>query len=768
MNLAKLSVFAAVLMATLVSNAAVLSVDINDASQPANTPAGFNALVTSGAPFSLLGNSFGGVTLTISGIGETLQSASRNSPTNSDYLSTAALYQDFIYGGIAKGNGLGISLGGLTPYQNYTVEIWSYDAQAASVPASDWTANGVLVADKFAFNPNAVSSGGFAFTVTASSAGAIYITGIHDGSAVTGAAVFLNAIQVSTTVAAVPNPYVNSWLTSYAGNYARIYTNNTMKNNGTSIATWSNGTQTQNTPAYAGVQEIYSSSNWLYLRSSGLASHIMGPWQNGSFPNLPINTKTFYRIPRTNSVPATKTLTSLGAIGYFVDGVAMFDTRDAFYWNGSSEGNGTGNWNREAYVNEGATFDPGYAHQPQDGMHHYHANPIALRYQLGDHVDFNAATDVYTESTNAITRHSPILGWVADGFPVYGPYGFSSASNSASGLRRMVSGYVIRNGQYGTSNLTANGRSTIPAWAARLYNVASNSVAGPAVNTTYPLGRYMEDNDYLGDRGYIKGTDFDLDEYNGRWCVTPEFPAGTYAYFVSISTNGTPVFPYNIGRAYYGTPSGGAATSFTEAVVTNFLGASNLTSTLKYPARSGNNIVLTWSGIEGGTYRVEAENSLSGSNWTTIGTNLVTGSSTGAYTETNGAANNARFYRVARTALAAYDPVSGTTGGGGGGGGILSVSPTSAAAGATFTLTINIDPSVNPPPANAPINSVSVGTTTGTGNVHVSQTQVTSVIHIPSGTNPGAQTVTLVFPGPPANPANTVTYTLTNGFNVTP
>jgi len=174
-------------------------------------------------------------------------------------------------------------------------------------------------------------------------------------------------------------------------------------------------------------------------------------------------------------------------------------------------------------------------------MHHYHANPIALRYQLGDHVDFNAATDVYTESTNAITRHSPILGWVADGFPVYGPYGFSSASNSASGIRRMVSGYVIRNGQYGTSNLTANGRSTIPAWAARLYNVASNSVAGPAVNTTYPLGRYMEDNDYLDDRGYIKGTDFDLDEYNGRWCVTPEFPTGTYAYFQTIASDGTPI-----------------------------------------------------------------------------------------------------------------------------------------------------------------------------------------------------------------------------------
>jgi hypothetical protein len=76
-----------------------------------------------------------------------------------------------------------------------------------------------------------------------------------------------------------------------------------------------------------------------------------------------------------------------------VDGIAMFDSRDGFVWTGAAEaGNGTGYWNREAYVNEGATFDPGYAHQEQTGTHHYHANPIALRYLLGDHVDFNATT----------------------------------------------------------------------------------------------------------------------------------------------------------------------------------------------------------------------------------------------------------------------------------------------------------------------------------------------------------------------------------------
>ena len=68
-------------------------------------------------------------------------------------------------------------------------------------------------------------------------------------------------------------------------------------------------------------------------------------------------------------------------------------------------------------------------------QYHYHANPPALRYELGDHVDFNPVTKIYTEDTNAPTKHSPILGWAADGFPIYGPYGYSSASNSTSGIR---------------------------------------------------------------------------------------------------------------------------------------------------------------------------------------------------------------------------------------------------------------------------------------------------------------------------------------------
>jgi hypothetical protein len=545
---------------------------------------------------------------------------------------------------------------------------------------------------------------------------------------------------------------------------------------GTSLTTWSNGSQTQANPAYCGIQEIYSSSNWVYIRSTGLASYTMGPWQNGSFPNLPANQKTMYRFPLTNAVPTTKSANGGGQIGVFVDGVAMFNSWDAFTWDpgtSADTANYNGYWNRDAYVNEGATFDPGYAHQQNTGTYHYHASPIALRYLLGDHVDFDPVARTYSESTNAPAQHSPILAWTADGFPLYGPYGYSNPTNPASGIRRMISGYVLRNGQDGTLNLNTAGRTTLPAWAARLYGVSA-SQSGPSVSASYPLDRYMEDNDYLGDltnaatgTNYQQGVDFDLDQYNGRYCVTPDFPNGTYAYFVAINSNGTPVFPYNIGRGYYGSPAGGTVTSITEPVVTNFLGYTNLSSILNPPAVQNAAVTLAWSALEGGSYTVQSTTNLTPAVWSTVATGITPVQISGGYTNNTSAAR--AFYRVARTAVATYDSAGTTsfsTSGSGVDNGILSVSPGSVYPGTNFTLTITLDSSFNIPPANAPVNSVSVGSVAGTGNTHVSMTEVTTSISIPSGAATGAQTVSVVFPGPMSNPSQTVTFSLVGGFTI--
>ncbi len=561
------------------------------------------------------------------------------------------------------------------------------------------------------------------------------------------------------SVAQAADPRTNSWFTTYSGQYARIYTNDLSRTNGLTLTVWTNGTTIQTLPAYCGVQEIYSSTNWVYIRSTGLGSFVMGPWYLNTnhtlpFPNWPVNQKTFYRIPRSPTVPTTKTASGGGPIGYFVDGAAMFNSWDAYTYSTVSNTdaqNITGYWNRDAYINEGASFDPNNAHQA-GGQYHYHANPPALRYQLGDHVDFNSVTKIYTESTNTVTKHSPILAWTADGYPVYGPYGYSISNNANSGVRRMISGYVVRNGQYGTSNLTANGRITIPQWAVRLFNVVSNQ-SGPTVGTSYPLGRYMEDNDFLGDHGIAPGTNtFDLDEYNGRWCVTPEFPGGTYAYFVSISSNGTPVFPYNIGRGYYGSPTGGAVSAITETVVTNFLGNTNLASTLKTPTVKNGTVTLTWSALEGGSYEVNASTNLT--SWTTLGTGIAPNQTAGGYT--NITALDKRFYRVGRDLVASFDGAGTTlfaTNGVAPGG--------SAYRGQTVQLTITL-PSIPPnPPAGAPITSVTVGSITALSATCTASGTVSALFTIPTGYTPtGSQTIVVTFQG------GTPTYTLTSYFTI--
>jgi hypothetical protein len=587
------------------------------------------------------------------------------------------------------------------------------------------------------------------------------------------------AVTMALTRASA-DPQLTSWLTTYSGRYARIYTTDAAKTTGTSVTTWTNGSLEQSLPAYDGVQEIDYSGNWVYLRSTGLGSHVMGPWyldaaHTQSFPNWPINQQEIFRIPR-NPVAGTNTLNGGGPIGIFADGVAMFNSWDAFYWNGSADVSGAGNggyWNRDAYVNEGVTFDSANAHQPQSGQYHYHANPPALRYFLGDHVNFSATAGTYSEATNS-PSHSPILGWVADGYPIYGPYGYSNATNPASGVRRMVSGYVARNGLFGSDNISTNGaaRSTLPAWAQRFYNTSA-SQSGPAVSTSYPFGRYMEDNAYLGDltnsntgHAWVQGTDFDLDQYNGRFCVTPDFPKGTYAYFVAISSNGTPVFPYNIGRAYYGNPTGGSVTAISESVSTNFLGGPNLSPVLSRPSINGNVVVLTWSASEGGTYQVESTTNLS--SWQTNATGIAAVLNSG--TSTNNSSNIVRCYRVARTALAAYDPVTGS--GSAGSGAAITMSPSSGLHGTTIAITATISASANPPPpphTGAPISTFTVGAFSVNGGSYTYNADdsgtITGTLTIPSNATPGSQAVTITFSPPPGQTSGP-TYTQAAAFAI--
>ena len=114
-------------------------------------------------------------------------------------------------------------------------------------------------------------------------------------------------------------------------------------------------------------------------------------------------------------------------------------------------------------------------------------------------------------------------------------------------------------------------RTTLPAWPARVQNRSATLAAnqyGPNVGAGFLLGHYIEDYDYLGDLGQVQGTHFDLNEQNARFCVTPEFPSGTWAYFTPILADGTPVFPYTTGRQFFGNPTGGPVTTISDPVTT--------------------------------------------------------------------------------------------------------------------------------------------------------------------------------------------------------
>lgn len=269
---------------------------------------------------------------------------------------------------------------------------------------------------------------------------------------------------------------------------------------------------TTNATGYNGiesnVQQVQYSANFVYVSCSSVPDYTIGPW-NGN-PNTPSDQNFVYKIT-LNPVQNTGTPVgvALGHIGVWSNGVSIFNAKDAATYNNQNV------WHQNAIVVEGPSFDNCLGHPAPNGEYHHHLNPTCL---------YNDADSL---------NHSPIIGYAFDGFPVYGAYGYSSAS-SVSSIKRMKSSYAKR-------NITT--RTTLPGG-----NPASSN--GPAVSTTYPLGYYIEDFDFTQSSG-------DLDAHNGRFCVTPEYPLGIYAYFVTIDATRTATYPYTLGPTYYGTVSPG-------------------------------------------------------------------------------------------------------------------------------------------------------------------------------------------------------------------
>ena len=261
----------------------------------------------------------------------------------------------------------------------------------------------------------------------------------------------------------------------------------------------------------------------------------------------------------------TPTNTTGGNIGIFLNGVALFDYRDGVSWSNAQQalkggplmGMGDNVWNRDAVVGERLGFDCAKGH-PAMGNYHHHQNPSAFnldRKVISSVCDLYAADGLYVLDS---TKHSPLLGYTYDGFPIYGAYGYKN-TDGTGGITRMKSSFFLR-------NITDR----------TVYADGTDVTDGPAVSTTYPLGYFREDYGYIAPS--TSQPDY-LDEHNGRFCVTPEYPKGTYCYFATVDANWNSAYPYIVGPTFYGVRTGAKVTAVTETVTTYTPSASAVKST---------------------------------------------------------------------------------------------------------------------------------------------------------------------------------------------
>lgn len=289
----------------------------------------------------------------------------------------------------------------------------------------------------------------------------------------------------------------------------------------TTTSTSPSGTTASGTSSTAGVQCSYSynaynasasvkmnsTASWSctgtqrMLSGNGVPDHAVGSFPNANNPSA-IKALTVNAAMPIAPALASSTTTGVHVVGYAFNSVKMDPaTAATCAVSGSTvtctaDGN-TGTWNIEAmgqtYMNLG--LDSNNAHVQPDGSYHYHGMPEGFVSRLG--------------KGTAMT----LVGFALDGFPIYARYGYSTATSATSAIKVVTSSYRLK---------------TTPS-------------SGRPSTTTYPMGLFTQDYEYVAGSG-------DLDECNGRFGVTPEFPSGIYHYVI------TDTWPY-IGRCLKGTPT---------------------------------------------------------------------------------------------------------------------------------------------------------------------------------------------------------------------
>lgn len=229
------------------------------------------------------------------------------------------------------------------------------------------------------------------------------------------------------------------------------------------------------------------------ITTNGVPEHNTGRFPNSGNPHSIEEQDYEFRVPAYPTISNTTTPVEMNLFGVAVNGVP-FDPAAAEWY----QGDRGGDWQYEAL--SGAVplgIDQGIAHVQPNGAYHYHGVPQLLLQGLSVSAD----------------NHSPLVGWAADGFPIYALYGYRDGLDARSEIIPMRSGYQLKQGNRPKYNGNPGG--------------------------TYD-GTFINDYEFRGTGN--------LDQCNGRQTVTPEFPGGTYAYFL---TEDWPVIP----RCFRGQPS---------------------------------------------------------------------------------------------------------------------------------------------------------------------------------------------------------------------
>lgn len=229
------------------------------------------------------------------------------------------------------------------------------------------------------------------------------------------------------------------------------------------------------------------------IRSNGIPDHEPGVFPRPGNPNTIREQRYEFRMPAEPRRADEATPLELGPFGIAVNGV-LFDPGAAEWW----RRNPASGWRYEPL--SGAIdlgLDENNAHVQPSGAYHYHGLPKGLieRLTKGEDID-----------------RMLLIGYAADGFPIYARDGHAEANDPGSELSPMRPSYQLKRGE------------------------RPGGTRGPG-------GPY--DGSFVQDYEYVAGSG-DLDECNGRVGVTPEYPEGTYHYYV------TDEYPF-IPRAFRGT-----------------------------------------------------------------------------------------------------------------------------------------------------------------------------------------------------------------------